>query len=97
MSGVIDGILLLAILAVGYGVGRAVVQRIGEGAHERVSGIAAWLHRKVGSDALPAVMALIFCAIASLAFIYPDNSRVVLVSLLIVGLASLGSIRSREP
>lgn len=94
---VIDGILLLAVIAVGYGVGRAVVQRIGEGAHERVSGIAAWLHRRVGSGALPAVMALIYCAIASLAFIYPDRSRFVLVTILIVGSMSLSSIRSREP
>jgi len=97
LPGVIDGILLLAVIAVGYGVGRAVVQRIGEGAHERVSGIAAWLHRRVGSGALPTVMALIYCAIASLAFIYPDNSRGVLLSLLIVGSMSLSSIRSREP
>ncbi len=97
MLGIIDGVLLLAVIAVGYGTGRAVVQRIGEGAHERVSGIAAWLHRRVGSGSLPTVMALIFCAIASLAFIYPDSSRVVLVSLLIVGSASLGSIRLREP
>ena len=94
---VIDGILLLAVIAVGYGVGRAVVQRIGEGAPERVSGIAAWLHRRVGSGALPTVMALIYCAIASLAFIYPDRSRFVLVTILIVGSMSLSSIRSREP
>ena len=97
LLGIIDGVLLLAVIAVGYWVGRAVVQRIGEGAHERVSGIAVWLHRQVGSGALPAVMALVYGAIASLAFIYPDSSRVVLVSLLIVGSASLGSIRSREP
>jgi len=97
LPGVIDGILLLAVIAVGYGVGRAVVQRIGEGAHERVSGIAAWLHRRVGSGALPTVMALIYCAIASLAFIYPDNSRVVLVSILFIGSMSQPSIRSREP
>lgn len=97
LLGIIDGVLLLAVIAVGYGVGRAVVQRIGEGAHERVSGIAAWLHRQVGARALPAVMALVYGAIASLAFIYPDNSKGVLVSLLIVGSVSLGSIRSREP
>lgn len=97
LPGVIDGILLLAVIAVGYGVGRAVVQRIGEGAHERVSDIAAWLHRRVGARALPAVMALIYCAIASLAFIYPNSGRVVLVSILLVGSASLWSIRSREP
>lgn len=97
LPGVIDGILLLAVIAVGYGVGCAVVQRIGEGAHERVSGIAAWLHRRVGSRALPAVTALIYCAVASLAFIYPDSGRVVLVTILFVGSMSLSSIRSREP
>lgn len=97
LLGVIDGVLLLAVIALGYSIGRASVQRIREGAHERVSGIAAWLHRQVGSGALPAVTALIYCAIASLAFIYPDNSGGVLVSILLVGSVSLSSIRSREP
>ena len=55
LLGIIDGVLLLAAIAVGYGIGRAVVQRIGEGAHERVSGIAAWLHRRVGSASLGSI------------------------------------------
>lgn len=41
MSAAIDGLLLLAVAVVGYGIGRAVVPRIREGAHERVSGVAA--------------------------------------------------------
>ena len=97
MSAAIDGLLLLAVAAVGYGIGRAVVQRMREGVHERVSGVAAWLHLKVGARALPIVLALIYAAIGSLAFVYPQSSKGVLVSLLIIGSAQRPSIRSREP
>ena len=42
-------------------------------------------------------MPLIYAAIGSLAFVYPQSSKGVLVSLLIIGSAQLPSIRSREP
>ena len=99
LSTAIDGLLLLAVTALGYGIGREVVRRMGEGAHERVSGVAAWLHRKVGARALPAVMAVVYSTVASigLVIIHPHGSMGLLLSIIIVGAAQLSSIRSREP
>lgn len=97
LSTAIDGLLLLTVTAVGYGVGRAVVQWMREDARERVNGIAAWLHRKVGAAALPVVMALIYSAIASLAFVYPQSRKGMLLSILVIGLAQMPFTRSRRP